>query len=50
MLAQGVPIRVISEVLGHADSAITSRVYAHVAAELARDAAARVDELLRASQ
>ena len=34
MLAEGVAMRVISEVLGHADSAITSRVYAHVASDL----------------
>ena len=49
MLAEGVAMRVISEVLGHADSAITSRVYAHVASELQREATGRVDALLRAS-
>jgi len=49
MLAQGVPLRIISEVLGHADTAITSRVYAHVAPELAKEATASVEALLRAS-
>ena len=50
MLAEGVPLRVISEVLGYADTAITGRVYGHVQPELQRDATARVDSLLRAAQ
>lgn len=50
MLTEGVSLRVISEVLGHADTAITSSVYAHVSHDLKRDATDRVEALLQASQ
>jgi integrase len=38
LLAERVPMRVISEVLGHANPAITARLYAHVSDETARSA------------
>ena len=50
MLAEGIELRVIAEVLGHSDSGITGRVYAHVAPRLQRDATNRVDALLQASR
>jgi integrase len=42
LLAAGVDIKVISEVLGHATTAFTSDVYAVVAEELAEDAATKI--------
>lgn len=38
MLAEGVPMRAISEQLGHRNPALTARVYAHVIPEQQRDA------------
>lgn len=38
MLSSGVPLKVVSEVLGHASIAITGDVYGHVSPEVARDA------------
>ncbi len=46
MLAQGVPLRVVMEVLGHSDIATTGNIYAHVARELTRDATVRVEAVL----
>jgi integrase len=43
MLAQGVPLAVISDVLGHASYAITADVYARVGEELKSEAAAAMD-------
>jgi integrase len=45
-LANGVPLRVISESLGHASIGITANVYAHVLPSLQRDAVSRLDDLL----
>ncbi|MDX6296131.1 MAG: hypothetical protein QOH50_5528 [Kribbellaceae bacterium] len=42
LLAAGVPMKVVSDVLGHASSAFTSDVYAVVAEELAEDAATKI--------
>lgn len=42
LLAAGVPIKVISEILGHATAAFTSDVYTSVAEELAEQAAAAI--------
>ena len=42
----GVPEKVRSERMGHADSAITRRVYTHTIDGQARDAATRIDTLL----
>ena len=46
MLAEGVPLRVAMEVLGHADISVTANTYSHVMPELSRDAAERVGSLL----
>ena len=46
MLAQGVPLAVISDVLGHASYAITADVYARVGEELKSEAAAAMDVAL----
>lgn len=46
MLAQGVPLAVISDVLGHASYAITADVYAKVSDDLKHEAAAAMDAAL----
>ena len=43
LLAAGVPMKVISSILGHATVAFTSDVYASVVDELFDDAAARLE-------
>jgi len=43
MLAQGVPMRVIMEVLGHSQIALTMNLYSHVMPSMQRDAADRMD-------
>jgi integrase len=48
MLAEGVPLAVISEWLGHAGIAITAQHYAAVVPELRRDAADALDRALQA--
>ena len=45
-LTAGVPVRVVSEQLGHASSAFTLDVYAHVLPQMQADAAKRVAALL----
>ena len=47
LLVQGVSPRVVMEVLGHSEIAITMDTYSHVIPELRRDAAERMNELLR---
>lgn len=47
LLAQGVSPRVVMEVLGHSDIGMTMNTYTHVIPELRRDAANRMDDLLR---
>lgn len=39
MIAAGVPVKVVSEMLGHADVGTTLRIYAHVLPNMQRDAA-----------
>ena len=46
MLAQGVPLRVAQEVLGHSTIAVTADLYSHLAPTATRDATDRVGELL----
>ncbi|MPZ99500.1 MAG: tyrosine-type recombinase/integrase [Dehalococcoidia bacterium] len=46
LLAQGVPMKVVQSILGHAQIAITADLYSHVAPELHRDAADRIGALL----
>ena len=46
LILAGVPLKVVSERLGHASVAITADVYAHVTIEADRSAADRIAELL----
>jgi len=46
LLAQGVPARVVTELLGHSQITLTLGTYTHVVPELARDAAARMGDAL----
>lgn len=50
MLAQGVPLKVAQEVLGHSTIAITADTYSHLAPAATRDATERVGELLWAAR
>ena len=43
MLAAGVPLKVVSEALGHSSIAITADVYSHVTPDLRREAADALD-------
>jgi integrase len=45
-LAQGVPVKVVSERLGHASVAITLQIYGHVVPGMQAEAAARLDAAL----
>jgi integrase len=47
MLAAGTPMRVIAEQLGHANPAMTARVYAHVIPDAQRRAVDSLDEAIR---
>jgi integrase len=38
MLTHGVPLKVVSDILGHSSIAITGDVYGHVAPDVSRDA------------
>jgi integrase len=42
LLAQGVPARVVMEILGHSQIAVTMNTYTHVVPELNRDAVDRL--------
>jgi site-specific recombinase XerD len=46
MLTNGVPLKVVSEILGHSSIAITGDVYGHVAPEISRDALTILGEVL----
>jgi integrase len=46
LLVQGVSPRVVMDVLGHSDVAVTMETYSHVIPELRRDAAHRMEELI----
>lgn len=46
MLAQGVPLRSIQEILGHSSIALTANLYAHVGEHLKREAADAMDSIL----
>ena len=47
LLAQGVPMKVVQESLGHATISVTADVYGHLLPELQKDAAKRMDRALR---
>jgi integrase len=44
--SQGVPARVVMELLGHSQITLTLGTYTHVVPELARDAAVRMGDAL----
>jgi integrase len=46
LLSAGVPLRVVSDLLGHSGIAITADYYAHVERDLRRDAADAMDRAL----
>lgn len=47
LLVQGVSPRVVMEILGHSEIGMTMNTYSHVVPELRRDAAARMDDVIR---
>jgi len=47
LLAAGVPIKVVSERLGHSSISVTGDIYAHVTASMQEEAAAKLDNALR---
>ncbi len=46
LIAQGVSTEVVSKVLGHTDSRLTSTVYVHLAESMSREASAAMDRVL----
>ncbi|MET7820518.1 tyrosine-type recombinase/integrase [Micromonospora zamorensis] len=46
LLTQGVRDRVVMEILGHSQISVTLNIYAHVAPEATREAAARLEGAL----
>ena len=46
LLAQGAPARVVMEILGHSQIALTMNTYSHVAPEVSREAAERMARML----
>ena len=46
LIAQGVPARVVMEILGHSQMALTMNTYSHVAPEVFREAADRMAQVL----
>lgn len=46
MLSRGVPVKVVSEMLGHADVSTTLSIYAHVLPDMQGGAAQAMDDLL----
>jgi integrase len=49
LMAEGVPVKVASELLGHADITTTLRIYSHVLPSMQEQAAAAMDRLFRAA-
>jgi integrase len=45
MLAEGVPMKVVQEILGHSSYQLTANTYGHIAPDSQRDAAKRLDAL-----
>ena len=49
MLTNGVPLKVVSEILGHSSIAITGDVYGHVSPDVSRDAVRTLGDVLAIS-
>ncbi len=47
LVAQGVSPRVVMDILGHSQIALTMNTYTHVLPELKRDAAERMDRVVK---
>jgi integrase len=47
MLAQGIPLKVVQEILGHRQLSLTADTYSHLYDSAREDAAVRIDGLLR---
>lgn len=47
LLNDGVPLEVISKMLGHSDTRVTERVYAHMGLQPRRDAAERFEKAVK---
>ncbi|MEY9965395.1 integrase [Streptacidiphilus sp. MAP12-16] len=47
LIAAGVPARVVMEILGHSQIAVTMNVYAHVTTDTSREAMGNMDRLLK---
>jgi integrase len=50
MLMKGVPLKVVSEILGHSSIQVTGDIYGHVSPEVSADAMAVLDAALHASR
>jgi integrase len=50
LLAQGVPLKTISDILGHSQISITADYYAHIAPETRREALSMMDTLFSAAK
>ena len=48
MMASGVPLKIVSDILGHASVAITGDIYGHVSPDVSREAAAKLGRAERA--
>jgi site-specific recombinase XerD len=48
LLSEGVPVKVVSEMLGHSDISVTLRVYAHVIEGAQEQAVSVMDRLFHA--
>src|SRR4029077_5670343 len=50
LLAQGVPMRAVMELLGHSSISTTANIYSHVMPAMMRDVAEKMDAILGARQ
>jgi integrase len=50
LISSGVPVKVASEMLGHADISITLRTYSHVLETMQDTAAAAMDKMFTATK
>jgi len=48
LLAEGVPVKVVSEMLGHSDMTTTLRIYAHVIEGAQEQAVSAMERILHA--